>query len=61
MIEGLENLDMLYNGYAESVTPLQGEIMNQGNVFLEKNYPRLDKITTAVIEPLPGDTKAKQP
>ena len=61
VIEGLENLDMLYNGYAESVTPLQGEIMNQGNVFLEKNYPRLDKITTAVIEPLPGDTKAKQP
>ena len=61
VIEGLENLDMLYNGYAESVTPLQGEIMNQGNVFLEKNYPRLDKITTAVIEPLPDDTKAKQP
>ena len=61
VIEGLENLDMLYTGYGESVTPLQGEIMNQGNVFLEKNYPRLDKITTAVIEPLPDDTKAKQP
>ena len=61
VIEGLENLDMLYTGYGESVTPLQNEIINQGNVFLDKNYPRLDKITTAVIEPLPDDTKAKQP
>src|SRR5690349_16479309 len=57
VIEGLENLDMLYSGYGETVTPLQGEIMNQGNAFLEKNYPRLDRITTAVIEPLPDDTK----
>jgi cyclophilin family peptidyl-prolyl cis-trans isomerase len=61
VIEGLENLDMLYTGYGETITQLQGEIMNQGNVFLDKNYPRLDKITTAVIEPLPDDTKAKQP
>ena len=61
VIEGLENLDMLYTGYGETVTPLQNEIENQGNVFLDKNYPRLDKITTAVIEPLPDDTKAKQP
>jgi len=52
---------MLYTGYGESITQLQGEIMNQGNVFLDKNYPRLDKITTAVIEPLPDDTKPKQP
>ena len=59
VIEGLENLDMLYNGYGETITQLQGEIMNQGNVFLEKNYPRLDRITTAVIEPLPDDSKAK--
>ncbi|MCU1336309.1 MAG: Peptidyl-prolyl cis-trans isomerase PpiA precursor, partial [Bryobacterales bacterium] len=58
VIEGLDILDMLYSGYAEQVTELQGEIMNQGNVFLEKNFPRLDKITTAVIEPLP-DTSAK--
>lgn len=61
VIEGLENLDMLYNGYGETITQLQGEIMNQGNVFLEKNYPRLDRITTAVIEALPDDSKAKQP
>ena len=46
---------MLYSGYGEQVTNLQGEIMNQGNAFLEKNFPRLDKITTAVIEPLPAE------
>ncbi|HEY2843330.1 MAG TPA: peptidylprolyl isomerase [Bryobacteraceae bacterium] len=61
VIEGLEALDMLYTGYGESITPLQGEIMNQGNTFLEKSYPRLDRINTAVIEPLPDDSKAKQP
>ena len=58
VIEGLDILDMLYSGYGEQVTNLQGNIMNQGNAFLEKNFPRLDKITTAVIEPLPTETKA---
>ena len=57
VIEGLDVLDMLYSGYGEQVTNLQGEIMNQGNAFLEKNFPRLDKITTAVIEPLPAESK----
>ena len=59
VIEGLENLDMLYNGYGEEVTPLQNEIENQGNAFLDKRFPRLDKITTAVIEPLPADDSKK--
>jgi peptidyl-prolyl cis-trans isomerase A (cyclophilin A) len=59
VIEGLDNLDMLYTGYGEDITSLQTEIMNQGNVFLEKNYPRLDRITTAVIEPLPADDTKK--
>ncbi len=57
VIEGLDILDMLYTGYGEKVTPLQGNIMNQGNAFLVKNFPRLDKINTAVIEPLPDDSK----
>ena len=57
VIEGLDILDSLYTGYGETVTPLQGQIYNQGNAFLEKSYPRLDRITTAVIEPLPDDSK----
>jgi peptidyl-prolyl cis-trans isomerase A (cyclophilin A) len=59
VIEGLENLDMLYNGYGEQVTPLQNQIENLGNAFLDKNFPRLDRIVTAVIEPLPADSKDK--
>jgi peptidyl-prolyl cis-trans isomerase A (cyclophilin A) len=55
VIEGLDILDMLYTGYGEQVTNLQNDIINQGNAFLEKNFPRLDKITTAVIEPLPAE------
>ena len=57
VIEGLDVLDMLYSGYGETITNLQSEIMNQGNAFLDKSYPRLDKITTAVIEPLPAESK----
>jgi peptidyl-prolyl cis-trans isomerase A (cyclophilin A) len=59
VIEGLDVLDMLYSGYGETVTDKQGEIMNQGNAYLEKNFPRLDKINTAVIEPLPADDSKK--
>jgi peptidyl-prolyl cis-trans isomerase A (cyclophilin A) len=61
VIEGLDILDMLYSGYGETVTDKQSEIMNQGNAYLEKNFPRLDKITTAVIEPLPADAPKDEP
>ena len=61
VIEGLDILDMLYSGYGEQITELQGRIMNEGNAFLEKNFPRLDKINTAVIEPLPADAPKDEP
>jgi len=61
VIEGLDVLDMIYSGYGETVTDKQGEIMNQGNAYLEKNFPRLDKITTAVIEPLPAEPPKDEP
>jgi cyclophilin family peptidyl-prolyl cis-trans isomerase len=57
VIEGLDILDMLYTGYGEQVTNLQNDIEVQGNAFLDKNFPRLDKINTAVIEPLPVESK----
>ena len=62
VIEGMDVLDMLYTGYGEQVTSLQGQIESQGNSFLEKSYPRLDKITSATIEPLPaaGDAADKE-
>ena len=48
--EGMEVVDTLYNGYGEGLTKLQGRIAEEGNAFLEKNYPQLDAIKKATIE-----------
>jgi peptidyl-prolyl cis-trans isomerase A (cyclophilin A) len=48
--EGMDVVDKLYNGYAEGLTKLQGRIAEEGNAFLEKNYPQLDGIKKASIE-----------
>ena len=48
--EGMDVVDKLYGGYAEGLTNLQGRIAEEGNVFLEKNYPQLDGIKKATIE-----------
>ena len=48
--EGMDVVDKLYGGYAEGLTKLQGRIAEEGNAFLEKNYPELDGIKKASIE-----------
>ena len=48
--EGMDVVDKLYGGYAEGLTRLQGKIAEEGNTFLEKNYPELDGIKKATIE-----------
>lgn len=48
--EGMDVVDKLYGGYAEGLTKLQGRIAQEGNDFLEKNYPELDGIKKASIE-----------
>jgi peptidyl-prolyl cis-trans isomerase A (cyclophilin A) len=47
---GMDVVDKLYGGYAEGLTQLQGRIAEEGNAFLEKNYPDLDGINKASIE-----------
>jgi peptidyl-prolyl cis-trans isomerase A (cyclophilin A) len=47
---GMDVVDKLYNGYGEGLTKLQGRIAEEGNAFLEKNYPQLDAIKKATIE-----------
>ena len=42
-------LDQLYSGYGDEPTPHQPEMETQGNAFLDKNYPKLDEIKTAVV------------
>ena len=50
VIEGMDVVEKLYGGYAEGLTKLQGRIAEEGNAFLEKNYPQLDGIKQATIE-----------
>lgn len=50
VVEGMDVVDKLYGGYGEGLKQLQGRIAEEGNAFLEKNYPRLDAIKKATIE-----------
>ncbi len=49
VIEGMDVVGKLYSGYGENTTNRQGEIYEQGNAFLTKNFPKLDSIKTAKI------------
>lgn len=46
---GIDVVDKLYSGYGDTPTPHQGEMMTQGNAWLEKHYPKLDRITSARV------------
>jgi len=58
VVEGMDVVNKLYNGYGEQVTNLQGEIEAQGNDFLKVRFPNLDSIKTAVIVPAATAGKA---
>lgn len=49
--EGMPVIDSLYSGYGEQLTGLQDRITNEGNAFIDKNYPKVDKIITARVVP----------
>jgi len=55
--EGMTVVDSFYSEYGEKTTQLQGQIVEQGNKFLEENFPKLDYIKTATILPAKGPTK----
>jgi cyclophilin family peptidyl-prolyl cis-trans isomerase len=46
---GMDVVDKLYGGYGDTPTNQQPEMQNQGNSWLEKNYPKLDSIKSAKI------------
>lgn len=61
IISGMDVVQGLYGGYADQPTNHQDEITNQGNVYLQKNFPKLDsiksaKITSPAPEPAPSAT-----
>ena len=47
--KGMSVVDRLYSGYGEAVTNLQGEIATQGNSFLRRRFPKLDRILRARV------------
>jgi peptidyl-prolyl cis-trans isomerase A (cyclophilin A) len=49
VVEGMEVVDMLYTGYGRQNVPDQTRITNEGNVYLTKEYPKLDYVKTATI------------
>jgi peptidyl-prolyl cis-trans isomerase A (cyclophilin A) len=55
VIEGMEVVDKLYSGYGEGAPegkgPQQDRIQNEGKAYLEKSFPKLDAIKTAVMVP----------
>ncbi|QDT40401.1 Peptidyl-prolyl cis-trans isomerase A precursor [Gimesia alba] len=64
VIEGMEVVDSLYNGYGEGAPsgpgPSQGRIVGEGNAYLKKEFPMLDYIVKAtIVEEEPAKTDAK--
>jgi len=53
VVEGMDVADSLYSKYGEGAPrgngPSQGRILNEGNAYLKKEFPRLDYINTATI------------
>jgi len=47
--KGMDVVDKFYGEYGEQTTRLQGEIAQQGNKFLDQNFPKLDSIKKATI------------
>lgn len=51
VVQGMEVVDSLYNGYGEGAPrgrgPSQGRMESEGNKYLKKDFPKLDYIRTA--------------
>ena len=49
VVSGLDVVEKLYAGYRDTPTQQQGDMESQGNVWLDKHYPKLDSIETAKV------------
>lgn len=58
VVEGMDIVDQLYTGYGEGAPsgagPDQGRIQAEGKVYLDKEFPRLDSVKTAIVLPAAG-------
>jgi len=53
VVDGMEVVDMLYAGYGEDAGQRQYEIEHEGETFVKKYFPRLDKIVKASVIAVP--------
>jgi peptidyl-prolyl cis-trans isomerase A (cyclophilin A) len=57
VVRGMDVLDSLYKGYGEGAPsgqgPDQGRVQSEGNAYLDRDFPRLDRILKTQIVP-PG-------
>ena len=51
VVSGMEVVDKLYSGYGRTNVPDQQRITAEGNAYLLKEYPKLDYVRRATIEP----------
>ncbi|MGA7546143.1 MAG: peptidylprolyl isomerase [Methyloceanibacter sp.] len=55
VVSGMDVVDQLFSGYGEGSPngegPEQGRLQSQGNAYLAKDFPKLDFIRKATIEP----------
>jgi peptidyl-prolyl cis-trans isomerase A (cyclophilin A) len=50
VIDGLDTIDKIYSGYGEQ--PRQDLITDQGDAYITKNFPKIDKIKLARVVPM---------
>ena len=55
VVDGMRVVDRIYSDYGEGAPrgrgPAQGRLQAEGNAYLNEDFPRLDHILTATIEP----------
>lgn len=56
VVEGMENVDKFYSGYGGN--PDQTALQNQGKAYIDRAMPKVDKIISASIVPLPAAAPA---
>jgi peptidyl-prolyl cis-trans isomerase A (cyclophilin A) len=53
VVEGMDVVDNLYKGYGEGAPrgkgPDQGRIQAEGNAYLDKDFPQLDRVLSASL------------
>jgi cyclophilin family peptidyl-prolyl cis-trans isomerase len=57
VVSGMDVVDKLYGGYGRQNIPDQRRILREGNAYLQAEYPKLDYVKTATIEPSAAPAK----